>query len=272
MSFIEFKDVSISYDKRNMVINHISFVVDKGKKVAFIGKNGSGKSTIAKAILGLIFANEGQILVDDLIVNSKNLSAIRNKIGIVFQNPDNQFVGNTVGEDVAFRLENNCVPQKEMIMKVNDVLIDVDMLDYINHSPAALSGGQKQRVAIATNIIENLECIIFDESTSMLDPKGKKDFYKLLQKIRKNNDDLIIIYITHSLEEIETFDEVLLLDKGEIKYFGTPKNLFFNKELLLQYHLEEPVNYKIYSLLKSMNYEVDESMIQNVEEMLCLLK
>lgn len=229
---IEFKDVSFKYHNGDeYVFEHMSFVIDDNHMLAVLGHNGSGKSTIAKLIVGLLQPTKGSILIDDEEITEKNIDKIRNKMGIVFQNPDNQFVGVTVKDDIAFGLENHQVPRKEMIKQINKYATLVDMIDYLDHNPEQLSGGQKQRVAIAGILAMETELIIFDESTSMLDPKGTKEINKMIYKL-KNELNKTIITITHNLEEAVFADRVLVFNEGKIVLDGKPTDVLKEKDIL----------------------------------------
>ena len=173
---VEFKDVSFKYySSEEYIFEHLSFIIENNGMLAILGHNGSGKSTIAKLIVGLLTPTSGKILIDDEEVNDDTIDRIRQKMGIIFQNPDNQFVGVTVKDDIAFGLENHQIPRKEMIEQIDKYAKLVDMQEYLEYNPENLSGGQKQRVAIAGALAMETELIIFDESTSMLDPKGTKE-------------------------------------------------------------------------------------------------
>ena len=237
---IEFKNVSFSYDeseKENKdVIKNISFNINPGEMIAILGHNGSGKSTIAKLIMGLLVPSSGHIYLDnvditDESIKEKELDLLHAKMGIIFQNPDNQFVGVTVKDDIAFGLENHQVPRNEMIEKINKYAKLVDMDEYLDKNPEALSGGQKQRVAIAGVLAMETEVIIFDEATSMLDPKGTKEIIDMIKKL-KNDYDKTIITITHNLEEAVFADRVLVINNGKIVLDGTPQEVLKEKEIL----------------------------------------
>ena len=237
---IEFKNVSFSYDeseKENKdVIKNISFNINPGEMIAILGHNGSGKSTIAKLIMGLLVPSSGHIYLDNVditgeSIKEKELDLLHAKMGIIFQNPDNQFVGVTVKDDIAFGLENHQVPRNEMIEKINKYAKLVDMDEYLDKNPEALSGGQKQRVAIAGVLAMETEVIIFDEATSMLDPKGTKEIIDMIKKL-KNDYDKTIITITHNLEEAVFADRVLVINNGKIVLDGTPQEVLKEKEIL----------------------------------------
>ena len=182
---IEIKNLSFEYREGTKTINNISFDIFEGEYVAILGHNGSGKSTIAKLIIGLLEKLSGSITVNGIELTLENLYKVRDNIGIVFQNPDNQFIGATVRDDIAFGLENNCVPQNQMDEIINNYASKVDMQDFLDHEPTKLSGGQKQRVAIAGILAMNPKIIILDEATSMLDPIGKREINNLVRKLIK---------------------------------------------------------------------------------------
>lgn len=184
---VEFKDVSFKYySSEEYIFEHLSFIIENNGMLAILGHNGSGKSTIAKLIVGLLTPTSGKILIDDEEVNDDTIDRIRQKMGIIFQNPDNQFVGVTVKDDIAFGLENHQIPRKEMIEQIDKYAKLVDMQEYLEYNPENLSGGQKQRVAIAGALAMETELIIFDESTSMLDPKGTKEINQMIYKLKMN--------------------------------------------------------------------------------------
>lgn len=272
MNAITVKNLSFSYDDNNKVINNISFEIKKGQFVSFIGHNGSGKSTLAKLIIGLLEKKEGEIIIFDEQLSNNNIDKIRKNIGIVFQNPDNQFVGSTVEDDIAFGLENRQVEYNKMHELVLNNAKKVGMDSYLNVEPSSLSGGQKQRVAIAGVIALNPKILILDEATSMLDPKGKKEIISLIQKMRELDDELTIISITHDLEEASLSDYVYLLNKGEIVYSAAPFELFKNKEMLEKYNLKAPFLYELLIALKEEDIDISYNNIEEVVSKLCQLK
>ena len=198
MSLIEVKNLDFSYNETKKVIKNISFDIKKGDYVTIIGHNGSGKSTLARLLIGLLEAKGGSINIDGLELNEENVYKIREKIGIVFQNPDNQFIGSTVRDDIAFGLENHMVPQGDMDDIINKYAKEVGLEEFLDKEPTALSGGQKQRVAIAGVLAMNPDIIIFDEATSMLDPRGKKDIKDIMRKLH-GDGSFTIISITHDI-------------------------------------------------------------------------
>lgn len=230
--FLEFKDISFKYyDSNTQVLDHVNFSVEKGTMLAIIGHNGSGKSTIAKLIMGLLQPNSGDIYIEGLKLTENNINNLRKKMSIIFQNPDNQFVGVTVKDDIAFGLENHSIGRDEMINQINKYAKLVDMIDYLDRNPENLSGGQKQRVAIAGALAMETDLIIFDEATSMLDPKGTKEINEMIKTL-KTEHNKTIISITHNLEEALIADKVIVVNNGKILLEGTPKEVLKEKNIL----------------------------------------
>ncbi|MBR3364446.1 MAG: energy-coupling factor transporter ATPase [Solobacterium sp.] len=255
MSIIEVKDLTFSYDDTKTTIDHISFAIEEGTYTTIVGHNGSGKSTVAKLLAGLLEKKSGSIMIDGLELNLENLSKIRNRIGIVFQNPDNQFIGSTVRDDIAFGLENHCVPQPEMdgIIEVNAER--VHMTKYLDHEPSRLSGGQKQRVAIAGVLAMKPKILIFDEATSMLDPSGKDEIKRVIRNIHKESS-LTILSITHDIDEVADSDHVIALEKGRIAMQGTPHEVFSEVEALRKIKLDVPFSLKMQQKLAKRGVQV----------------
>ncbi|MEE8823176.1 energy-coupling factor transporter ATP-binding protein EcfA1 [Lentilactobacillus sunkii] len=222
---IQIKNITFNYPDQPLLFDQLSMGVHEGEWTALIGQNGSGKSTLARLIDGLIVLKSGQIVVDGLIVNDDNIFDIRNKIGIVFQNPEDQFVGATVEDDVAFGLENRQLPREEMHQVVESSLKEVGMWEFRDRIPANLSGGQKQRVAIAGIVALSPKIIILDEATSMLDPRGRQEILDLVTKIKQENN-LTVISITHDIDEAATADRVIVVNKGTIVEEDKPDNIF----------------------------------------------
>ncbi len=222
---IEFKDVSFSYDKNEgEVLNNISLTIESNKMTAIIGRNGSGKSTIAKLITGLLIPSFGNIYIDEVEYTESNVDDIRRKIGIIFQNPDNQFVGSTVADDIAFGLENQCLAPSEIKARIDKYSKMTKMDKFLEYNPEQLSGGQKQRVALAGALAMENELIIFDESTSMLDPKGRKEVLAVAEKLRRE-EIMTIISITHYMDEAEYCSRVSIMVDGKIEALDTPQAL-----------------------------------------------
>ena len=229
---IELKNVSFRYDKtvEEYQIDTVSFHVKQGEWFSIVGHNGSGKSTVVRLIDGLLEAESGEIYVDGKQLTRETIWEIRSKIGIVFQNPDNQFVGATVEDDVAFGLENQGIPREEMLQRVEKAIEQVGMLEFKDREPSRLSGGQKQRVAIAGIIALRPTIIILDEATSMLDPEGREDLMAVMRKLQKKFQ-LTIISITHDLTEIALSDRTLVFQKGKLESSMTPRELFSRNDL-----------------------------------------
>jgi energy-coupling factor transport system ATP-binding protein len=265
--FVEFKHVSFQYnDNEDLALDDVSFYIDKNEWVAIIGHNGSGKSTIAKLTIGLLFPNKGEIYVDQTILNEDTVWDIRRKIGLVFQNPDNQFVGTTVADDVAFGLENLGISRDEMIERINESLKAVNMLDYYNHEPHRLSGGQKQRVAIASVLAVQPELLILDEATAMLDPKGRKSIMQTVQNIREKKD-VSIVTITHDLNEVLFADRVIVMNKGKVWLEGTPRDIFRQSKLLADIGLDTPFITKLSNELQNAGIPIENSPLSHKELM-----
>ena len=231
MKAVEVKDLTFSYDQKKNAVEQVSFSVEKGTYATIIGHNGSGKSTVAKLITGLLEKKSGTILIDGMELNDENLRELRNRIGIVFQNPDNQFIGSTVRDDIAFGLENHCVPQEEMDGIISEFAEKVRMTKYLDHEPTRLSGGQKQRVAIAGVLAMRPDVIVFDESTSMLDPQGKDEIKKLIRTLHEDRG-LTILSITHDIEEVTASDYVIAMNRGKVALCGTPEEIFSDADRL----------------------------------------
>lgn len=270
MKIIEVNNLVFSYDKKVNVIDGVSFSVESGKYISIIGHNGSGKSTFAKLLIGLLEAKEGTIKAIGLEMNSKNVHEIRRKIGIVFQNPDNQFVGATVRDDIAFGLENRCVPQEKMDDIINEFSKKVHMENYLDKEPENLSGGQKQRVAIAGILALSPEVIIFDEATSMLDPRGKREVRESINELRKENPNLSILSITHDLEEAFSSDEVIVLQEGKVIGHDKPENLLEKPGIFKNASLDLPFKNKLLEELSNQGIHVkNKESIERIVEELC---
>ena len=217
---IEIKNLKFKYnqDQTSYTLNDVSFHVKHGEWLSIVGHNGSGKSTTARLIGGLLVADSGQIIVDGQELTEETVWDIRDKIGMVFQNPDNQFVGATVEDDVAFGLENKGLPYKEMVSRVQEALSFVGMMDFKDREPARLSGGQKQRVAIAGIIAMRPSILILDEATSMLDPEGRQELIQYIEDIRQQYG-MTVLSITHDLDEVAMSNRVLVLKQGKVEPF-----------------------------------------------------
>ena len=264
MSKLEIKNLSFSYDNEHLVVDDISFSVEKGSFVAVLGHNGSGKSTLAKLIVGLLEKNSGQIFFDDEEMDRKSIKKLQSKTALVFQNPDNQFIGATVEDDIAFGLENKCFPHEKMQEEINRFADSVNMLDYLKKEPSNLSGGQKQRVAIAGALILRPEILILDEATSMLDPKGKSTVRKIIDRIHQENPDLTIISITHDIDEALLADQVFILSKGKLVKNGKPQEVLRDQEALLELKLDMPFIYRFEKKLGEMGIN---SQAENIDQL-----
>lgn len=241
MSQISLRNIFYRYntDTENFVLNDVSLDIDKGEWITLIGANGSGKSTLVKTLNGLNVPQKGEVVIDGLVLNEENIWIIRQKVGMVFQNPDNQFVGSTVQDDVAFGLENIGLPREEMISRIDDALERVGMEDYRQVEPARLSGGQKQRVAIAGILALRPEIIVLDEATSMLDPKGRAEVLAIVQII-KEESNVTVISITHDINEAARADRIFVMEQGQIKHENTPEEIFKLGDELIDLGLNVP--------------------------------
>ncbi len=245
-NIIEFQDVSFRYEADDaehplpLCVEHVNLKIKKGDFVAVVGHNGSGKSTLAKLSNSILIPESGRVLVNGLDTADESLSYdIRRTVGVVFQNPDNQIVASIVEEDVAFGPENLGVPPDELRRRVDDALKAVGMYEYRNHEPHKLSGGQKQRVAIAGMIAMLPECIVLDEPTAMLDPKGRKEVMDTVRRLNRERG-ITVVFITHFMEEAAAADRVVVMDDAKIVLDGTPKDVFLKAELLKSIGLDIP--------------------------------
>ncbi|HGR6957658.1 TPA: energy-coupling factor ABC transporter ATP-binding protein [Streptococcus pneumoniae] len=264
-SIIDVKNLSFRYKENQNYydVKDITFHVKRGEWLSIVGHNGSGKSTTVRLIDGLLEAESGEIVIDGQRLTEENVWNIRSQIGMVFQNPDNQFVGATVEDDVAFGLENQGLSRQEMKKRVEEALDLVGMLDFKKREPARLSGGQKQRVAIAGVVVLRPAILILDEATSMLDPEGRRELIGTVKGIRKDYD-MTVISITHDLEEVAMSDRVLVMKKGEIESTSSPRELFSRNDLD-QIGLDDPFANQLKKSLSHNGYNLPENYLTESE-------
>ena len=264
-SIIDVKNLSFRYKESQEYydVKDITFHVKRGEWLSIVGHNGSGKSTTVRLIDGLLEAESGEIVIDGQRLTEENVWNIRRQIGMVFQNPDNQFVGATVEDDVAFGLENQGLSRQEMKKRVEEALDLVGMLDFKKREPARLSGGQKQRVAIAGVVALRPAILILDEATSMLDPEGRRELIETVKGIRKDYD-MTVISITHDLEEVAMSDRVLVMKKGEIESTSSPRELFSRNDLD-QIGLDDPFSNQLKHSLSQNGCDLPENYLTESE-------
>ena len=264
-SVIDVKNLSFRYKESQKYydVKDITFHVKRGEWLSIVGHNGSGKSTTVRLIDGLLEAESGEIVIDGQRLTEENVWNIRRQIGMVFQNPDNQFVGATVEDDVAFGLENQGLSRQEMQKRVEEALDLVGMLDFKKREPARLSGGQKQRVAIAGVVALRPAILILDEATSMLDPEGRRELIETVKGIRKDYD-MTVISITHDLEEVAMSDRVLVMKRGEIESTSSPRELFSRNDLD-QIGLDDPFANQLKHSLNQNGYDLPENYLTESE-------
>ena len=264
-SIIDVKNLSFRYKESQEYydVKDNTFHVKRGEWLSIVGHNGSGKSTTVRLIDGLLEAESGEIVIDGQRLTEENVWNIRRQIGMVFQNPDNQFVGATVEDDVAFGLENQGLSRQEMKKRVEEALALVGMLEFKKREPARLSGGQKQRVAIAGVVALRPAILILDEATSMLDPEGRRELIDTVQGIRKDYD-MTVISITHDLEEVAMSDRVLVMKKGSIESTSSPRELFSRNDLD-QIGLDDPFANQLKNFLSQNGYDLPENYLTESE-------
>jgi energy-coupling factor transport system ATP-binding protein len=257
------ENIDFSYSPDTPVLKNFNLRINNGETVAIIGHNGSGKSTIAKLIVGLLKADRGNIYIDDELLTENTVDRIRMKIGIIFQNPDNQFVGVTVRDDIAFGLENHLVPREEILKKIDYYSALVEMKDFLYKNPEELSGGQKQRVAIAGVLAMETQAIVFDEATSMLDPKGTKQINETISQLKEKHDKTLIT-ITHDLEEAALAERIVVLSDGQIILDGTPAEVFRHKDLLEKSGLDVTDSVKVISMVEKMKIKRKQELVDEL--------
>ncbi|MBP2057233.1 energy-coupling factor transport system ATP-binding protein [Lactobacillus colini] len=273
---IKINNISYTYpDTDNPALKNISLNIVQGSWTALIGHNGSGKSTLAKIIDGLIIPDNisnSSITIDGTVMSPENVWDIRNNVGVVFQNPDNQFVGATVEDDIAFGLENRNIPRDEIDTTIERVLTEVKMLEFRKKEPQTLSGGQKQRVALAGIFAINPKIIILDEATSMLDPEGRSQTLSIVKDLQKTQG-LTVISITHDVDEVMLADQVIVLDDGQVVEKGVPSQIFNNEELVRRTQIGLPFIYRLRNALiqKGMQVPVEINTKEKLVKYLCQL-
>lgn len=264
-NIIEVRNLKYKYDSEseNYTLNDVSFQVKKGEWLSIVGHNGSGKSTTVRLIDGLLEAESGDIIISGDKLTAENVWEKRRQIGMVFQNPDNQFVGATVEDDVAFGLENQGLDYNLMVERVQQALELVGMQDFKEREPARLSGGQKQRVAVAGVVALRPDIIILDEATSMLDPEGRLDLIQTVKKIKDSNQ-LTVISITHDLDEIALSDRVLVMKEGQVESTATPRELF-SREDLEELGLDQPFVNQVKAALRQSGFPLPDTYLTEKE-------
>lgn len=263
---IRVNDLDYSYSQQDHALKGISFEVKDQEWLSILGHNGSGKSTISKLLVGILAPQKGSIYYDDIELTEKTVDKIRNRVGIVFQNPDNQFVGVNVKYDIAFGLENRCVPRSEMQKLIVEYATKVGMQDYLLREQQTLSGGQKQRVAIAGILALNTDVIILDEATSMLDPQGTREIIALIKELKEKYHKTIIT-ITHDLDLARLSDRIIVMKEGNIIADDVPGKIFEQSDLLKSSKLDMPFNLKLYK-----EVEANSKLNSNKELMEALWK
>ncbi|HEM2865570.1 energy-coupling factor ABC transporter ATP-binding protein [Streptococcus suis] len=274
MNIIEVKNLKYKYNQEDeqYTLNDVSFHVKQGEWLSIIGHNGSGKSTTVRLIDGLLEAESGDIYIDGDALTIDNVWDKRRLIGMVFQNPDNQFVGATVEDDVAFGLENQGIPLEEMRSRVDEALELVGMTDFKTREPARLSGGQKQRVAIAGVVALRPKIIILDEATSMLDPEGRLDLIKIVREIKERHG-MTVISITHDLDEVALSDRVIVMKQGQVESISSPHELFMREDLV-DLDLDRPFTTELASSLRQtgldlpLRYFTEEELEETLWELI----
>jgi len=264
-TLLSVNNLSFKYnDESQYALRNVSFNVYKGEWLAIVGHNGSGKSTLARIINGLLLPEGGQVAIDGLEVNEQTIWEIRKKIGMVFQNPDNQFVGTTVRDDIAFGLENNGIPREEMIPRIQRAIEQVKMESFVTSEPHQLSGGQKQRVAIAGVIAVQPDLIILDEATSMLDPLGREEVLQTIRQL-KDEQNITVVSITHDLDEASRADRIIVMKQGEVFAKGKPEEVFALDEALVDIGLDIPFTIKLTKQLVRAGFNLSKFHVTEEE-------
>ena len=271
MSIVEVKNLTFSYGDDIKALDDVSIKIEEGSYTTIIGHNGSGKSTLAKLLAGLLPIASGEIVIEDRILNLENITAIRQDLGIVFQNPDNQFIGSSVRDDIAFGLENHEVDPSKMDQIIERFASVVDMSEFLDKEPNNLSGGQKQRVAIAGVLAMGPKIIIFDEATSMLDPQGKEEIKKVIYDLH-SDQKMTIISITHDIEEALKSDHVIVLEAGRKVLDGDPLSVLSNYDKLFEISLDVPFTFKVAKAFKDRGYDIEKTKdLEGLVDAICQL-
>ena len=273
MALLTVENVSFSYDKKHNVVKNVSLSVEEGEYIAIIGHNGSGKSTLAKLMNALVKPDSGVVTVDGFSSNDKKaVFEMRKRVGVVFQNPDNQLVASIVEDDIAFGPENLGVKREEIKERIDFALSAVGMQEFKKSSPTRLSGGQKQRIAIAGVLALKPKILVLDESTAMLDPQGRKEVLSVVEKLNKEQG-VTVINITHYMDEVVKADKVYVINDGEIALSGTPAQIFERKEQIKAYGLELPLTAVIAQKLVDAGVPVNPNTLteEELEKELCAL-
>ena len=271
---IRLENISFAYPQAKKCIDNISFEILVGEKVLLLGANGTGKSTISKIIDGILKPSSGDVYIFDKKMNDDNAASIREDIGLIFQNPDDQFITSTVREEIAFGLENKQVDPSKMNEIILTYAKKVGMESFLDSDPASLSGGQKQRVSLASFLALKPKILILDEATSMLDPKGKKDVDKIIIEAKEADKELTLIKISHELEDYFFYDKIIIIKDSSILFIGSPSQLINNKEVLNQAKINKPFFLSLIEKLNSKGIKVN-SKIESEEKLiqqLCQLK
>ena len=277
---IQAKNVKYTYNSEEedyaiAALEGINATVEQGEFISVIGKNGSGKSTFARLLNALLIPTEGTVIVDEMYTRDEDyLWEIRKNVGMVFQNPDNQMVASVVVDDIAFGMENLAVPPEEMRQRVNEVMEDLRITKLADRAPNDLSGGQKQKVALAGILAMQPKCIVLDEATAMLDPKGRKDVLNILKKINKERN-ITIVHITHHMDESLEADRVLVINEGKLILEGTPAQVFSKSKLLKDIGLEVPQTVEVLDALREKGYDIPKETVtieDAVEQLVKVLK
>lgn len=267
---IKLIDISYAYRNNDYVLSHINLVINEGEDIAIIGHNGSGKSTLGKIIISLLKPKVGQLFFNDIEITSKNDEVIRQKTGIVFQNPDNQFIGATVADDIAFGLENRQIPHNQMQSIIEKYAKSTGVYELLDKTPENLSGGQKQKVAIAGILAMLPNVIVFDEALAMLDPESKEEINNLIAAIKKEHPNLTIIRLTHDLDEAINADRLIVLDKGKIVADDQPLKIFKNHDIIDTLGLEVPFIVRLNEALNKAGLVDDQNYsVNQLVDLLC---